>query len=255
MTLQCCGPHSARPASTNLCLYSDSMRAHTHTGHHQTHCFKPWACAKISFHRQQLQMLVQAATDTHKHSDSRCIFASPFSAPYTCILWRLQHQHQSIKKRLNLLLALIVSTRHPLHHRSAPVSIFMSSAEGLTGHTGYQSLAKRGSPKTSSSLLLSGCPLPSKTLLRLRINEPANSSSICLMTSWILSLNKQLGNQGTFIETFKTLLSQSHIINRADVVIQTHLQHAEKMWVGMHLVYEAGREMMMQRNRCFLHDK
>lgn len=28
MTLQCCGPHSARPASTNQCLHSDSQLAH-----------------------------------------------------------------------------------------------------------------------------------------------------------------------------------------------------------------------------------
>lgn len=29
MTLQCRGPHSARPASTNLCLHSDSKHTHT----------------------------------------------------------------------------------------------------------------------------------------------------------------------------------------------------------------------------------
>lgn len=52
MTLQCCGPRRARPASTNLCLRSDSKRTHTHI-HHCT--LKPRT--KIIPCRRQLQVL------------------------------------------------------------------------------------------------------------------------------------------------------------------------------------------------------
>lgn len=102
MTRQCCGPHSARPASTNLCLHSDSK--HTH---HYIHHFKP--CTKTSFRRHQLQMFIQAGTHIHKHSSQSVLFVSPCSCsihlyPLLPLVAALIY-----KICLNLLLTLLVS--------------------------------------------------------------------------------------------------------------------------------------------------
>lgn len=48
MTLQRCGPHSARPASTNQCLHSDSQLAHRPV-HRFRSCAKKAACADINY--------------------------------------------------------------------------------------------------------------------------------------------------------------------------------------------------------------
>lgn len=62
MTLQCCGPHSARPASTNQCLHYDSQLAHC-----PVRRFRSWA-KKNSLCIHQLQKYIQAGTHIHKNS-------------------------------------------------------------------------------------------------------------------------------------------------------------------------------------------
>lgn len=141
MTLQCCGPHSARPASANLCLHSDSKHTHHYT-------FKP--CTKISLHRQQLQMLIQAGTHTHRYSDSRYLFVSPCSCSIH-LYPRLPSVAVSIYKTcLNLFLTLMVSfsAQYSPHHWSASCP-YSWALQRISLDT---NLWTRGFPKTSSSL-------------------------------------------------------------------------------------------------------
>lgn len=82
MTLQCCGPHSARPASPNQCLHSNSQHAHR-----QVRRFR--SCAT----KQPLQTPI---TNVHsgRHTDSQALRSvgihlcppGPGPALQTCIL-------------------------------------------------------------------------------------------------------------------------------------------------------------------------
>lgn len=63
MTLQCCGPHSARPASTNQCLHSDSQHPH-----HQVHRFR--SCAKKRPPQTSITNVLSG-----RHTDSQALWS------------------------------------------------------------------------------------------------------------------------------------------------------------------------------------
>lgn len=66
MTLQCCGPHSARPASTNQCLHYDSQLAHC-----PVRRFRSWAkktaSAYINYKSKSRQAHTFTRTQVNQH--------------------------------------------------------------------------------------------------------------------------------------------------------------------------------------------
>lgn len=143
MTLQCCGPHSTRPASTDQRLHSNSQHAHRRVRRFRS-CTK-----KNSLGRHQLQMFVQAGTRIHKHSGQSAFICVPLVLVLFCT-----HVSSEAALIYKICLNLLLSTTL-LHHQSASVSIFMSSAEGLVGQTEKQSLVQESS--LALSTLSSSC--------------------------------------------------------------------------------------------------
>lgn len=145
MTLQCFGPHSTRPASTNLCLHSGGTHTHTHT-HRWTHHFFLKPCTKNRTPQTAITN-VHPSRNTLAQKNTQCLCASP------CSCSTRLHPLLPSEICLNLLLAPLVS-----FFASTPAtlislaSIFMRSAEGLPERGGYQSLIEGGSPSTSSTL-------------------------------------------------------------------------------------------------------
>lgn len=141
MTLQCCGPHSTRPASADQRLHSNSQHAHRPVQCFRTCAKKKTASADTNYRCWFRQAHWFTSTRVGRH-----LLVSPWS-------WFCTHVSSEAALIYKICLNLLLSSTL-LHHQSASVSIFMSSAEGLVGETEKQSLVQDSS-RTWSILSLS----------------------------------------------------------------------------------------------------
>lgn len=111
MTLQCYGPHSARPASNNLCLQSDSK--HTHTV--RVILLSP-ALKSASANNNYKYSSRQAHTFKNTQSVSIYLFVSPCSCSIHLYTLLPSVAASICKICLNLILALIVSSAQHFPH-------------------------------------------------------------------------------------------------------------------------------------------
>lgn len=144
MTLQCCGPHSARPASPNQCLHSNSQHVRR-----QVRRFR--SCAT----KQPLQTSI---TNVHsaRHTDSQAlrsvgIYLCP-PGPGPAHMYPLLASEAALiyKICLNLFLARAVcSSAKPYHIINQPQSPYSWAL--LVGHAGKESFGQ-WAPSVLSSL-------------------------------------------------------------------------------------------------------